>query len=386
VIGRSTFLQPHFSHPAPQHSRALPSAQATVKMVSLPKFQSTRNRRNAAQHSEKALSQNQNGTVLDNSSRPPSGDTLTPSNEVHLEGGTHDISTIKRATHARKVAIGISTFCFFVSVVFLILVLIGNIKKNNTLNKIWFLKLDLSHIIPINVPNATLLNSIAQTLGLHDFYTVGVWGFCEGYNSSGVQRCSKPADMYWFDPVTIILNELFSGATIALPSDINHILSIIKIASHFMFACFIVGIVFCALSFLIVFTTIYSRWVSFLMGFVTFIAAFFTTVGSVIATVMFLIFKNTFEGTDEVNIKATLGTEMFIFMWIASGFSLVGLIMNLGMCCCCASRRDLKRGTKKGKKAFEKHQEKGTNGVQGAQSAGTRRRWGFGRGKRVDTI
>jgi hypothetical protein len=33
----------------------------------------------------------------------------------------------------------------------------------------------------MNVPNAVLINSIARTIGLHDFYQVGLWNFCEGY-------------------------------------------------------------------------------------------------------------------------------------------------------------------------------------------------------------
>ena len=31
------------------------------------------------------------------------------------------------------------------------------------------------------MPNASLINSIAQSIGLHDFYQVGLWNFCEGY-------------------------------------------------------------------------------------------------------------------------------------------------------------------------------------------------------------
>lgn len=46
---------------------------------------------------------------------------------------------------------------------------------------LYFFKLDLTDILPLSVPNATLINSIARTLGLHDFYQVGLWNFCEGY-------------------------------------------------------------------------------------------------------------------------------------------------------------------------------------------------------------
>lgn len=91
-----------------------------------------------------------------------------------------------------------TSLLLLISLVFLILVEIGNTWINPILNKIYFIKLDLADIIPISVPNAVLINSIARTLGLHDFYTVGLWGFCEGYNDEGVTHCSEPKTLYWF--------------------------------------------------------------------------------------------------------------------------------------------------------------------------------------------
>lgn len=82
--------------------------------------------------------------------------------------------------HRRNTAIAAVT-CYFITLPFLILVLIGNTHINGILNDIYFFKLDVSHIIPISVNNHQLLNSVARSLGLHDFYTVGVWNFCEGY-------------------------------------------------------------------------------------------------------------------------------------------------------------------------------------------------------------
>lgn len=61
--------------------------------------------------------------------------------------------------------------------------LIGNTYPRAVLNSIYFFKLDLADIIPMSVPNAALINSIAQSIGLHDFYQVGLWNFCEGYEN-----------------------------------------------------------------------------------------------------------------------------------------------------------------------------------------------------------
>ena len=86
---------------------------------------------------------------------------------------------------------------------------------------IWFLKLNLSNIIAQSVPNAALINSIARTLGLHDFYQVGLWNYCEGYGSQ-ITDCGKPRKLYWFNPVEIILSELLAGATSTLIDETLH--------------------------------------------------------------------------------------------------------------------------------------------------------------------
>lgn len=129
-----------------------------------------------------------------------------------VEGGFTK-AQIKRATRTRKIFAWLSSFFLFCSVIFMIMVEIGNTSNRSVLKNIYFIKLDLTNVFPVSVPNGTLLNSIARTLGLHDFYQVGLWNFCEGYNDIGITGCSKPQTMYWFNPVEILLSELLAGAT-----------------------------------------------------------------------------------------------------------------------------------------------------------------------------
>ena len=120
---------------------------------------------------------------------------------------------ISRATRTRRIFAFLTSFLFLVSLIFLILVEIGTLNAHHpVLSSIYFIRLDLSHIIPRSVPNSQLINSIARTLGLHDFYQVGLWNFCEG-NGNQITYCSKPRKMYWFNPVQIIVSELLAGAT-----------------------------------------------------------------------------------------------------------------------------------------------------------------------------
>lgn len=289
---------------------------------------------------------------------------------------------IKRATRARFIWALISSFLLLLSVIFLILVEVGNTSVGSTLNKIYFLKLDISNIIPVSVPNAVLINSIAQSLGLHDFYTVGLWNYCQGYNGQGTTSCSNTETLYWFNPVEIIQSQLLAGATseflffffffffpqnntkhkiptqakptiltlVALPADINSILDLIKTVSNWMFGLFLSGI---CLDFLVIFLlplSVFTRWLSLPLALITFLAALLTTVASVIATVMFIIMRNVITGATELNIRANIGTQMFVFMWIASAASIFAWGIQMGMCCCCASRRDVRRGKKMGSK------------------------------------
>lgn len=121
---------------------------------------------------------------------------------------------LKRATRTRLVWTLIASFLLLITVIFLILVEVGQTSQNSSIrNSIYFINVDLANIFPTSVPNAAIVNSIARTIGLHDFYRVGLWGFCEGYNDQGTTYCSKPQTLYWFDPVQIILNELLAGAT-----------------------------------------------------------------------------------------------------------------------------------------------------------------------------
>jgi hypothetical protein len=232
--------------------------------------------------------------------------------------------------------------------------IIGNINTKAVIRSTYFFKLDLTNIIPASAGSSIqLVNSLARSLGLSDFYQVGLWNFCEGYNDEGITFCSKPKTLYWFNPVEILLNELLAGATIALPAEVNDILNLIKIASHVMFGFFLAGICMNFVSIFIAPVTLYSRWWSLPFAIWSFIAALLTAAATIIAAVMSIIFRNVITSQEGINIGASLGTDMFVFMWIGTAFSIFGFVIHLCLSCCCASRRDIKTGRRRGsKKAY----------------------------------
>jgi hypothetical protein len=284
---------------------------------------------------------------------------------------------------------------YTLSTIFLILVLIGNINNNVVIRSTYFLKIELANIIPASVPNAIFINSIAQSIGLHDFYQVGLWNFCEGYNGQGITHCSKTKTLYWFNPIDIILNELLAGASITLPTEIIEVLHLVRLASAWMFCCFLVGtcLTFLCILFAPMGFSHKPRWQHkakriFLrqlpITILTFAALLFTAAASVIATVMFFIFSDKFSGAADLNIHANLGVPMLAFMWIGTGFNLIGLIMQIGTCCgvcCCTGRKKAIRrsqmyqggGERSVKGEKDRQQDRVGNPAMGSPSPG-----GFG--------
>jgi hypothetical protein len=66
---------------------------------------------------------------------------------------------------------------------------------------------------------------------------------------------------------------------------------------------------------------------------------------------MFIIFRNVITSQAGLNIGASLGTSMFAFMWIGAACSIFGWLIHMFMTCCCASRRDVNTGRRKGRQS-----------------------------------
>lgn len=156
---------------------------------------------------------------------------------------------------------------------------------------------------------------------------------------------------------------------VALPGNIISALSLVRLASHWMFALFLTGACTCFVSIFLTPLSIFTRWATFPIAIFAFLSALATTVATVVATIMFIIFRNVVHSAeDTVNIVPEIGIKMFACMWIASACSIIGWMVQMGMCCCCvcisfiakeyiralltsiqASRRDVKLGKKTGR-------------------------------------
>jgi hypothetical protein len=277
------------------------------------------------------------------SSLPPQ----TPTNHQRTTTTTLSKSALRRATRPRLLWTLLTSLLFLISVTAILLVQLAN-NRVGFLNNLYFIFIDVSEIVPVSVPDASLINSIAQTLGLHDFYSVGLWGFCEGYFGQGVTECSPPQAGYWFNPVEILQSQLLAGATIALPSQVNTILSLLRIASQWAFALYMLGLILSGLLIFLSPLALYTRWLSLPLVILSFLAAASLIVSAGISTALFVIMKIAITAVTQLNIKASVGIGMFVCMWIGAIAALLGFVVLFSGCCCCASRRDVRTGRKRG--------------------------------------
>ena len=164
---------------------------------------------------------------------------------------------------------------------------------------------------------------------------------------------------------------MLNDTLVALPVEVLNILDLIKTVSHWMFSLFLAGACLSTIMMFITPLSVFSRWAALPIGLFTLLAALCTTVATILATAMFVIFRNAMTSQAQLNIGANLGSEMFAFMWIASGFAILAWLVQMGLCCCCTSRRDVKRGKEQGNGTSY------TSTVVGPENTGgTRRRFG----------
>src|SRR5271170_1306380 len=196
--------------------------------------------------------------------------------------------------------------------------------------------MNTTDIIPATVPASHEFNTIAQNLGLHDFYQNSLWGYCEGDNENGtVSSCSTPTPMYTFDPTQIFAKELYAGQVVDIPTSIQDNLNKLHTATQWMFAMYIVGVVLAFITILIGLTALFTRFGSLVSTFVSFLAFLFILAATLVAQIMFVIYRNVINGTIvQLNVSASLGTAMFAFSWTASAAALVAFFgFCFGICC-----------------------------------------------------
>jgi hypothetical protein len=272
---------------------------------------------------------------------------------------------LRRSTRGRKRVAIFASLLWLLAFIFLLLVNIGQVRNQSPLNTWYFFRFDVSNIIPESTENAAVFNSFAKSVGLHDFYDVAMWGFCEGYYNEGVTDCSKPQLLYWFDPLAIMQKELLRGAQgklvgalargavanfspVSLPAEVLGYLHIVQVASQVMFGCFFASVMACFVSIFLVPLVVHSKLLTVPIAIFSFMTTAAVVIGAGISTGIWTILQMELKNyASEVNIVADLGLPMFVFQWCAAGCAMIAMIIQFCLTCCGTSRRDIKIGRKK---------------------------------------
>ncbi|KAJ5988698.1 hypothetical protein N7481_003908 [Penicillium waksmanii] len=186
------------------------------------------------------------------------------------------------------------------------------------------------------------LKTIQDDSTLADFYSIGLWGYCEGSIKNGdykTTKCSKPKSEYYFDPLDVW--GLSDNDTIKdeLPSDYNKIMKIYKAVSKWMFIAYLIAFILGIAELLVGMFAICSRWGSCVTTLVAIVFFIFTAAASITATVLFSVVDGS-AGTllKAYGISVSVGKNMLAATWLAVAFALVGAIFWTFSVCCCSGR------------------------------------------------
>ena len=198
------------------------------------------------------------------------------------------------------------------------------------------------------------INSLAQILGVHDFYSAHIMNFCEGYYVPGpmpnatvekgsiyrnVTECSNKTAMYHFNPTNTLskeLNESTNGlvdlSKIHWPDEVHDGLNALRMAQRAMFVlyCIAIGFIFLAMAFAAgsLFT---SRRLVAAINFVMDLLAFLAIMVSS-AIVTFIARKSTHiinEYGDNIGISANQGNKFLALTWATTGLVFISMLVWL---------------------------------------------------------
>ncbi|KAJ5234823.1 uncharacterized protein N7469_003991 [Penicillium citrinum] len=251
------------------------------------------------------------------------------------------------------------------SLICIIIVGLGCTKASDSnLSDLYFVRIDLQNISSngtktvseikdflnehdIKTVTADEVSDVLKTLqddsSLADFYSIGLWGYCEGsINDNGdykTTKCSKPKTEFYFDPLSVwglsdndqIKNEL--------PDDYNKIMKIYKAVSKWMFIAYLISFILGIVELIVGLFAICSRWGSCVTTLVAVTFFIFIAASSITATVLFSVVDGTAGNLLKAyGIEIDMGKNMLAATWLAVAFALIGAIFWTFSVCCCSGR------------------------------------------------
>ncbi|KAJ5574392.1 uncharacterized protein N7459_008819 [Penicillium hispanicum] len=187
-----------------------------------------------------------------------------------------------------------------------------------------------------------LISDLQKDSTLKDFYSIGLWGYCDGdisNNKYTTDECSSPKSEFYFDPLKVWGLDNSTSIKDDLPDDYNKLMKVYKSVSKWMFIAYMIAFVTTIVELVVGVFAICSRWGSCVTTLFAVLAFLFTTAASVTSTVLFSIFRSAAGKTLEAyGIKLSMGKNMYAATWLAVVFSLAGVLFWTFSVCCCSGR------------------------------------------------
>jgi len=256
------------------------------------------------------------------------------------------------------------------SLLCLALVFSGQLNKNNSLQReLYFFKADTREFNanPVKLPNENYdnklfdaLKGVASSKDLKDFYTVGLWNYCEGDtdkngNNPTVTYCSPRKAAYWFNPIetwdlkNTTAQEIFGDK-------MQKALNGYKKVAGWMFTAYLVAFWVTLAEIILGIFAIFSRWGSFVTTIASAVSTTFLFAGAITSTALYGALVGTFDSVlKPYKIKASMSTKMLGIVWLAVLFSLAsGLFWMFSTCCCSGKSKNKKVTVEKTPYTYER--------------------------------
>ncbi|PYH98194.1 integral membrane protein [Aspergillus ellipticus CBS 707.79] len=247
------------------------------------------------------------------------------------------------------------------SLICIIMVGLGCTKaSSNTLNDLYFFRANMTNITADGSSTESTISSVVSELSgvsdgdlssaleeiekeynIEDFYSIGLWGYCEGSldnNKINTTNCSTPVAEFWFNPLSV-WNLEESGLENALSSDVKKTLKTYHAVSKWMFIAYIIAFVATIVELVVGVFAICSRWGSCVTSLVSAVAFVFTAAASVTSTALFAVLKGVFKTElEKYGITGSMGKNIYVATWLAVAFALGACLFWVFSSCCCSGR------------------------------------------------
>lgn len=188
----------------------------------------------------------------------------------------------------------------------------------------------------------------ASKHNMADFYLISLYNQCEGSFSINdadegvwkIESCGKVDGRYHFNASEILLeSDAFRKGDLKIPSEISKTASSIKSVSIGMNFCFVVAALASAVTFVVGWFGLLSRWGSCVTGIFANIASLAAFCGALIATTQFAAIRAAFLKTQlQLGVGSDINQNALGIAWAAWIFNVIAVIFWALSTCCCSGR------------------------------------------------